>query len=172
LVAPLRSIAAEQNIAVITTRHDRKSGGPVGQSGRGTSALTGAVDIVLQLKRPEGNQPSTFRQLDILSRLDLPDRMMIELQGTKYISWGERADVKTAGAEETIMRNAPTSKDGAMTKSEILKLAKLADSKPVKAAFEKLAKNGDLRTTQKYFKGRPRTAYFSDRPFSRVEKSS
>jgi hypothetical protein len=105
LVAPLRSLAAEMNLAVLVTRHDRKSGGPVGQSGRGTNALTGAVDIVLQLRRPDGKQPSTMRQLDILSRLDLPERLLIELDGLRYISLGERADVATATAEALILEH-------------------------------------------------------------------
>lgn len=51
----LRGIAAGGR-AVLLVRHDRKSGGDIGDSGRGSNALTGAVDIVLNLARMESPQ--------------------------------------------------------------------------------------------------------------------
>jgi hypothetical protein len=45
-VAPLQ-VAAGDGLAVIVLRHERKSGGEVGDSGRGSSAYSGACDIVL-----------------------------------------------------------------------------------------------------------------------------
>lgn len=42
--------AAQDDLAVVVVRHDRKSGGEVGTSSRGSSAFGGAVDIILQLK--------------------------------------------------------------------------------------------------------------------------
>src|ERR1700751_5262060 len=60
--------AAADGIGVILTRHERKSGGEVGDSGRGSTALAGAVDIVLSLRRPEGNANKTHRLLQALSR--------------------------------------------------------------------------------------------------------
>jgi hypothetical protein len=58
--------AASEGVGVMLTRHERKSGGEVGDSGRGSSAFAGAVDIVLSLRRPEGNAKKTLRVLQAL----------------------------------------------------------------------------------------------------------
>jgi len=171
LVAPLRSLAESLKMAVHVTRHDRKSGGPVGQSGRGSNALTGAVDIVLQLRRPDGQHPSTVRQLDILSRLDLPNRLLIELQGHQYVSLGERADVKTASAEDVILKHAPTTPEAAELISQILERAGATNSKACKLALGRLLRQGDLQTVTRRHAGRERKAYFR-RSEPEAERSS
>ena len=56
---PLQEAAAS-GIAVISVRHERKSGGALGDSGRGSSAFAGGVDIVLSLRDPGGNQRGMF----------------------------------------------------------------------------------------------------------------
>jgi hypothetical protein len=77
-IAPLQQLA-HQGLALLVSRHGRKSGGEVGEDGRGSSAFTGGVDIVLSLKRPEGNHRPTMRLLEGLSRYDeTPARMVIE----------------------------------------------------------------------------------------------
>jgi hypothetical protein len=75
---PLQRIAAA-GLAVLVTRHERKGGGVIGESGRGSSAFTGAVDIVLSLTRPNGNHRPTLRTLEGMSRFDeTPDRIVID----------------------------------------------------------------------------------------------
>ena len=54
VMVPLQD-AAHAGMAVIVCRHERKGGGDVGESGRGSSAIRGDVDVILQLRRPEGN---------------------------------------------------------------------------------------------------------------------
>ena len=70
-VAPLQEAAAVDGLGVIILRHERKGGGEVGDSGRGSSAFAGAVDVVLRLRRQEGGgaRPGV-RVLDALSRFD------------------------------------------------------------------------------------------------------
>ncbi len=46
---PLQEAAAK-GLAVGFTRHERKSGGEIGNSGRGSSAYSGAVDLILILR--------------------------------------------------------------------------------------------------------------------------
>lgn len=58
--------AASRGLAVVVVRHERKQGGSVGSSGRGSSAITGAMDIIVQI-RPKG-RGSTLRRLNCLSR--------------------------------------------------------------------------------------------------------
>ena len=95
-VAPMKTIAAELDVAVTLTRHERKSGGDIGDSGR-DSALTGACDIVLQLTR-SASRP-TMRQLEITGRID-PDKLTIELKDGTYISHGEFGEFRIAAAEK------------------------------------------------------------------------
>ena len=62
-MTPLQDLAASGR-AVIVARHDRKGGGEVGDSGRGSSQASGDVDIILALRRPEGNQPANRRVIE------------------------------------------------------------------------------------------------------------
>ena len=77
--------ARDEGLAVLVMRHDRKVGGAVGESGRGSNAMSGAVDIVLQLKRPEGSHPPTRRKIEAVSRLDgTPSELTISLTNGEY----------------------------------------------------------------------------------------
>lgn len=66
-IAPLQSLAA-RGLAVLVSRHDRKSGGEVGDSARGSGAFTGAVDVVLAMSRDAKDARPTMRHLACLSR--------------------------------------------------------------------------------------------------------
>lgn len=56
--------------------HDRKSGGRIGNSSRGSNAYIGAADIVIKLSNPEDYQHSNWRTLEIEGRA-----------GTKQVVW-------------------------------------------------------------------------------------
>ena len=78
-VEPLLQAAAD-GIGIIIVRHERKAGGRSGDSGRGSSAFAGAVDIVLSLRKPEGNSRKTQRVLQALSRFsETPTELLIDL---------------------------------------------------------------------------------------------
>ena len=69
-MAPLQSAAAA-GLAVLITRHDRKGGyakggADVGETGRGSSAFTGTVDIVVAIRRGGDGERSTIRHLHCL----------------------------------------------------------------------------------------------------------
>jgi hypothetical protein len=71
--------AAMEGLAIAVTRHDRKGGGIVGESARGSSAFSGAVDTIVQLKKPEGRHPATHRLLEAVSRFDgVPESLVID----------------------------------------------------------------------------------------------
>ena len=73
-MAPLQA-AAERGLAVLLTRHDRKGGGEVGESARGSTAWTGAVDTVINLTRDAGR--ATVRKMATISRFDAaPEELM------------------------------------------------------------------------------------------------
>jgi hypothetical protein len=85
---PLQLAAEEYSLAIVVVRHDRRSGGEVGESGRGSTAFAGAVDIILQLKRPEGNTDPALRVLSCVSRWDSPPELTIQLTDNGYVALG------------------------------------------------------------------------------------
>lgn len=120
---PLQAAAAA-GLAVIVLRHDRKSGGEVGDSGRGASAFAGVVDVVLQLSRPPGQGRPTLRQLAALSRFDeTPAKLVIELTDAGYVALGTDPAVAAAEARDAVLRVAPGTEDDAITEDALLEKA-------------------------------------------------
>ncbi|HEY2293076.1 MAG TPA: AAA family ATPase [Thermoanaerobaculia bacterium] len=116
-------LAAGGGLAVVLSRHDRKSGGEVGDSGRGSNALTGAVDIVLSLGRVEGNAKPELRVLRALSRFeDTPRELYIELTEDGYIAHGDKAAIAEESARAAVRDALPCNPDKAVKEDELLKL--------------------------------------------------
>lgn len=98
MMVPLQN-AAHDGMAVLVCRHERKTGGEVGESGRGSSAISGDVDVILQLRRPEGNQPANRRVIESLSRYsETPEKIVVELTEEGYILLGDEEAVTMADA--------------------------------------------------------------------------
>ena len=122
---PLQRLAARLPVGVVVARHERKGGGEVGEAGRGSSAFTGGVDIVLSLRRPEGQGRPTVRVIHALSRFsETPDTLAIErifsaapregvpaesISAT-YVPLGSEAAVATGEAEATLLLIFPPRK--------------------------------------------------------------
>ncbi len=105
VMEPLQDAAA-RGLCVVSNRHDRKTGGDVGDSGRGSSAYGGAVDIIISMRRPEGNTRPTLRVLGAASRFsETPDRMMIELTPEGYVAIGDDTAIATQEAREALIQH-------------------------------------------------------------------
>jgi len=125
-MAPIQEAAAVDGLAVIVLRHERKSGGEVGDSGRGSSAYAGAVDIVLQLRRPEGQGRPGLRVLESLSRFDeTPGKLVIELTADGYVALGDEEAVAEQEAIEKVIKSAPNNEDDAVTEKDLLAAAEV-----------------------------------------------
>ena len=112
---------AGNGLAVMVLRHDRKSGGLVGESGRGSSAWSGAVDVVMSIRRPEGNTRKSLREIHALARFDeTPDRLMIDLTSEGYVSVGRTAKVAQAEGESALIDAMPHDEAGAATIEELV----------------------------------------------------
>ena len=104
---PLQEAAAD-GLAVLISRHERKGGGEVGESARGSSAFSGAVDIVLSLRRAEGQTRETVRVIQALSRFDeTPSELVIDLVDGEYRVLGTMQDVKAQEAREAVLDELP-----------------------------------------------------------------
>jgi hypothetical protein len=135
-LAPLQGLA-HRGLAILVDRHARKSGGEVGEDGRGSSAFTGGVDIVLSLKRPEGNHKKTLRVIEGLSRYDeTPARLVIEKVPVSAFCphrgidvWAESfrviGDVDAAATDEAtdaLEHHLPTSEPDAKSMADLVEL--------------------------------------------------
>lgn len=159
-VRPLQEIAGK-GVAVLILYHDRKSGGEVGDATRGSSALPGAADVVLSLRRPEGNSRKSLPVLQSLSRFsETPEELVIELTDQGYIALGEKADVALQEAREAILSAAPTSEADAITIEEITEAAKTVRS-TAQRALKELVSGGKI---QKLGTGRKGNAFRYFRP--------
>jgi hypothetical protein len=110
VMEPLQA-AASDGLAVLVSRHDRKSGGDVGDSGRGSSAYAGAVDVILHLQRLPGDREGKERQrlLEAISRFEeTPDQTLIELgpdEPYTYRAIGEPEVVRAIHLRAEVLAN-------------------------------------------------------------------
>ena len=82
------SLSVRYGLGGVLNRHDRKSGGALGVSGRNSIAPTGAVDNVLHLLQIPG-RATNFRKLELGGRtLGFPEPLVIsrEIDG-RYVVW-------------------------------------------------------------------------------------
>jgi len=101
-MSPVQDLAASGR-AVVVARHDRKGGGDVGDSGRGSSQASGDVDIILALRRPEGRQSSNRRVVESLSRFrETPDKIVVELTPAGYVLLGTDEAVAVGDARACV----------------------------------------------------------------------
>jgi hypothetical protein len=123
-IRPLQAIAG-QGVGVLALSHDRKSGGEVGDATRGSSALPGAADVVLSLRRPDGNSRKSLRVIQSLSRFsETPEELVIELTDGGYVALGEKADVALQEAREAILGACPISEADALNLKDLCAAAK------------------------------------------------
>jgi hypothetical protein len=148
-------IAAAAGLAVLMVRHYRKSGGEVGESGRGSSAYAGSVDIVLQLARGEGQSRPTIRQISALSRFDeTPAKLVIEWTEQGYVPHGDGSAVKTDETRKALLDGLPTNQGDAVVIDD---LAKAVDASQtlVKRIVTELVNDGAVVREGKGVKGDP-----------------
>ena len=129
--------AAAEAIGIIVVRHERKSGGDIGDSGRGSSAFAGAADVVLSLRRPEGNAKKALRVLHALSRFsETPAELLVELTDSGYISLGEPGEAALREAKESILAILPDSEPEAVSIKELMMSAKVPRATAQRAVKE------------------------------------
>jgi hypothetical protein len=164
--------AASRGLAIGITRHERKGGGEVGEAGRGSSAFGGAVDIILSIRRAEGNTRPTVRVIESLSRFDeTPDKLVIELTEDGYRSLGDASAFAEKEAMSAIVELLPTKEENALPTADVLDRLKDQNIKRT-AANEALVKLADSETIVKIGKGKRGDPYRYYKPTPDGEKVS
>ncbi len=154
-VQPLQEAAAKHGLAVIVIRHERKSGGEVGDSARGSSAFSGAVDIVLSIKRAEGNSASNVRVIHAVGRFDeTPSALTIELADDGYQALGTDTDVMAQRAKRALLDVVPVAECGPLSTEDLISKTRLART-TLQNALEQLLASGALIRLGSGTKGSP-----------------
>ena len=169
---PLQEAAAK-GLAVEFTRHERKGGGEVGESGRGSSAFGGAVDVIMTLRRGEGNTRPSVRIVEALSRFDeTPDKVVVELTEGGYRNLGDASAFAGQEARQAIVELVPSTAENAMPTAEVLDhLVKQGIKRTVATeALATLAEAGAIERLGKGQKGSP-YRYYNPTPEDRPDDS-
>jgi len=117
--------ATDIGLAVLLVHHQRKGGGKDGDAVRGSNAIVGAVDVLVELERLGEGSSATHRRLVSSSRWPAPPALVVE-QNAATRSWhliGEaedRAATSALGWRERLLQTLPKDEPG-------LTLAELKD---------------------------------------------
>jgi len=110
-------LAAASGLAVLIITHQRKAEGRYGEGVRGSNALTGAVDIIIELER-RSSIPAHARLLVAVSRFDsTPDELTLALDEDGYQALGSTADAIASGERDRIL--AALHECGSATREEL-----------------------------------------------------
>ena len=159
---PLQEIAAA-GPAVLTIRHERKSGGEIGDAGRGSSAFGGAADTLLALRRPEGHTRPTLRKIECVSRFEgLPTDAMYEFIDGHYEYRGTENDISEREATNTILGRALEGEPNAKTLAELIEGTGVARA-TAQRVIPGLISERRLQQTGKGKKGNPFRYFLPER---------
>jgi hypothetical protein len=159
---PLKKLTAE-GVAVLILHHPGKRPPPEGYAARGSGALSGHADILLEMRPdPRGGAEDRRRRLLALSRFrETPRHVVIELneEGTDYRWLGEVADEAFRNGRE-VLRTVLLGASGKLTRAQILREWPAVEAKPDEATLwrwlERAANEG---TVMKAGKGRSTSPY-------------
>jgi hypothetical protein len=149
-VEPLMAAAAS-GLAVLIVVHQRKSVGEHGEAVRGSNALTGAVDIVVELERITGEP--TSRVMKSIGRFSsTPAELVVELREDGYVAHGDTQQAREAG-EITQLLDDLAKREHAS--ADELAAATGMAKRRVMRRLERAESEGFVRKTGKGVKGDP-----------------
>ncbi len=162
------------NIAVLAVFHDKKSGGDIEDSTRGTSAYGGAADILLQLAKTSTNGHPNRRKLNQTGRLFDNYSVIMDWNGAEYVLRGkvdadDEDDKVTIERDETsngILQLLSEFPDGMKKGLVAVGLNKDPNNQTFRRAVDKLADDGLIIVTGS---GKNNDPYFLTLPQSVAE---
>jgi hypothetical protein len=137
--------AAERGLAVLMSRHDRKAGGELGESARGSSAVAGKADILVSIRRTDGAGHERRRVLVAVGRFDdTPEQLVIELnKDDVYVALGDAQDIERTEAKAKALDLLPTSAPG-FSLDELFKLCPGMAKSTLRRGLEDLVAAGKI----------------------------
>lgn len=158
VMSPLQIAAAECDLSILVTRHDTKSEGSRAKRGRGSTAWSGAVDIVLSLQYCSNARP-TARRLEGNGRFDESNlNLVIELDGSTYRVASETGSLSNSWDLEQSILEVHESASGPLLPEEVQRLIPAATHATVKtfaAVMTGMWKKGQLERVGAGKRGSP-----------------
>jgi len=149
---PLKKAAQSHDLAVVLVRHAGKDG-----RGRGSSQFEAEADIIVTLKRPEGNHSDNMRQLETIGRYGTT-KSNIELTEHGYVSLGSDEKVAFSKAVKFVKGILPRQKENSITEDALVEKGKGEVSKgTLERALRWLVDQGTVVREGQGKKGSPYT---------------
>lgn len=141
---PLQQAAAD-GLGILVIRHDRKSGGEIGDSARGASAFSGAADILLSLRRADTPGHENRRVLHAVGRFDgIPAQTVIEIRDGRYVPLGDALDVERSEVLELLLQALPGEEVQALTVDQLAEVVGLQRRATLNRVLNDLRKDGTV----------------------------
>jgi predicted ATP-dependent serine protease len=172
VIQPLAFIAAS-GLAVVIVSHQRKSGGEHGEAVRGSNAITGAVDVVLELERVSLNLENgrSTRVLRADSRYGCTEpEVVLTLGEDGYEAQGSTEAVRENEERRRII-DALTGRTEALNAEELHQETEIAES-TVRRRCQALTDDGGLLREGRGVKGDPHRWILSTSPLSLTAESN
>ncbi len=117
----------QAGLAVVCVQHQRKGGGSLSESARGSSAAAGGVDFLLSLEKSTGSGHDNRRILTIRGRIDVPPTIVIDLgEDGRFHYVGDVAAAVRNEARQSIVEVLTTAPEP-LTEAEIVDALKDQD---------------------------------------------
>lgn len=114
----------EAGCAVLAIQHERKGGGEIGESARGSTGFGGAMDILLALRRDDGDRNPNRRRLAGVTRLDDDlQEVVLDLVDGHYVMVGEVSEARHLQTQRAVIDCLPTSSATALDLAAIVELS-------------------------------------------------
>jgi hypothetical protein len=91
-----------QRCAVIVADYTRKGDSPRGEGTLGATEQTGRADILIELKRPDSEQPNV-RRLEITGRSDAPEELDYTMNEEHVLEACDLSELQLAGEAQAIL---------------------------------------------------------------------
>jgi hypothetical protein len=150
--APLDPALAA-GLALLVEVHDRKAGGDITVSQRGSNSLPGNASILLGLRFSGKNHPSTFRDIVCLSRYG-GFTNTIELTPTDYVFKGSTTAVVTEQLTKKVFDVLPGKESEALTVKELAAKTGNPKTSTLKDVLNSGLSHGMIRVCGKGVKGK------------------
>lgn len=148
-------------LPILVAHHERKSGGDVSDAGRGSSAMGGAADTILALRRSKGNPRPNGRVLEGVSRFDdVPPELFIEFTDQGYRAIGDSRDFTKKQVYEYLLDNVPDNPDDALKIEELTEKSEFKRT-TIQGAVNELVAQGRLRRIGEGKRGDPFRFYLA-----------
>lgn len=169
-VSVMRRWCNEAGCGVVALQHERKGGGSIGESARGSTAFGGAMDILVTLqehaKIADRDKNPTQRILSARGRCDVPEPVVVDFdkQDHGYSLVGGLRLVNAITDDEKILANLPSVCCDYATRRYLSNATGMTDT-TLRRHLERLERAGNIASTRsprKDGKG-DRTLYWSIR---------